>query len=89
MCSVKLAVTRHRRAAMAFHHRQRFLGTDFRTVAAVDATQPVNDPFLFRAIHHQRAGGAFLGADGAIDAVVLRETIWPREPAMGWRGSKG
>ena len=70
---MKLAVARHGRAAVTRGHPQRFLGTGFHAVAAGDAAQSVNGPFLLRAIHQQRAGGAFLGADVAIDAVVLRE----------------
>ena len=38
---------------------------------------PVDGPFLLRAIHDKSAGGTFLGADGAIDAVILGEDQAP------------
>ena len=50
-----------------------FFGAGFDAVAAGDAAEAVDGPLLLRAIDHQRAGGAFLRADGAIDAVVLGE----------------
>ena len=70
---MNFAVSGHGRVAVAFNHLEAFLGADFHAIAAVDAAQAVNDPFLLRAIHQQRAGGAFLRADVAIDAIVLGE----------------
>ena len=59
MFSVELAVARHRRVAVIRGQREGVLGTNFHAVAAADAQQPVDGPFLLRAIHHQRAGGHF------------------------------
>jgi hypothetical protein len=70
-------------------HRQGFLGTGFHAVATGDAPQPVNGPFLLRPIHQQRAGGAFFGADVAIDAVVLRENQLPARARDGIARFKG
>src|ERR1035438_9992224 len=49
------------------------LWTRFDTVAASNAQQAVNSPFLLRTVHNESAGRTFLGADGAIDAGCLGE----------------
>src|ERR1039458_9101850 len=55
----------------------------FDTVAASNAQQAVNRPFLLCAVHNQSAGRTFLGADGAIDAGCLGENQMPARAGQG------
>ena len=47
---MKLAVSGHKRVAVTFHHLEGILGADIHAIAAGDAAQTVNGPFLLRAI---------------------------------------
>src|ERR1035441_4549910 len=79
----ELQVFRYGRRSVVGAQCEGLLGAGFDTVAASNAKQAVNGPFLLGAVHDEGAGRTFLGADGAIDAGFLGENQVPARASQG------
>src|SRR5208282_5569534 len=87
--AINLAVPACCRRAVIGRERQRILRANFNATAATDAAQPVQNKLFLGAIDLEGGGGALLGADGAIDAIVLRENQLAARAGDGLSRFKG